>query len=138
MRNNERIKKYDLMWFQHSRAKWFAGGDWNTKYYHLKTVTRRRKNKILMLQDEQEQWIDDDDDKIKHMVNDYYKNLFSSCDSWSTWSQTQNLFPRLNLNDIQRMDAPISNEEIKEALFEMKPWKASGSDGLPTGFYQRS
>jgi hypothetical protein len=51
------LKKEELMWHQRSRAKWVTDGDRNTKYYHLKTVTRRRKNNILMLKDENGNWI---------------------------------------------------------------------------------
>ena len=31
----------------------------------------------------------------------------------------------------------VSTEEIKEALWSMKPYKASGLDGLHAGFFQR-
>ncbi|MCH96001.1 hypothetical protein A2U01_0016984, partial [Trifolium medium] len=48
---NDILKKEELMWFQRSRSKWLTDGDRNTKYYHIKTVSRRRKNNILMLKD---------------------------------------------------------------------------------------
>ena len=36
------------------------------------------------------------------------------------------------------MDKEVSSEEIKEALWTLKPFKALGLDGLPTGFFQNS
>ena len=36
------------------------------------------------------------------------------------------------------MDKEVSSEEIKEALWTLKPFKAPGLDGLPTGFFQNS
>ncbi|CAI8598599.1 unnamed protein product [Vicia faba] len=47
------LKKEELMWHQRSRAKWMKNGDRNTRYFHLKVVTRRMKNKILMLKNEE-------------------------------------------------------------------------------------
>ena len=35
------------------------------------------------------------------------------------------------------LDAMVTLEEIKEALWSMKPYKSPGPDGLHTGFYQR-
>lgn len=46
---NNILKKEELMWFQRSMAKWLVDGNTNTKYYHLKTITRRKKNVIVML-----------------------------------------------------------------------------------------
>ncbi|XP_058775935.1 uncharacterized protein LOC131650233 [Vicia villosa] len=45
------VKKKEVIWYQCSRADWLINRDQNTKYYHMKVITRRRINKILMLQD---------------------------------------------------------------------------------------
>jgi len=34
--------------------------------------------------------------------------------------------------------APLQHEEIKKALFDMKPWKTPGLDGFPVGFFQNA
>ena len=45
---------------------------------------------------------------------------------------------RLPLEEVNLMDKEVSSEEIKEALWTLKPFKAPGLDGLPTGFFQNS
>jgi hypothetical protein len=43
------LQQEEAMWFQKSQSQWIKDGDRNTRYYHVKTITRRRRNKILML-----------------------------------------------------------------------------------------
>jgi hypothetical protein len=53
------LEKEELMWFQRSRAKWLIDGERNTRYYHLKTVSRRRRNNTLMLKNEDGEWVEE-------------------------------------------------------------------------------
>ncbi|PNX73217.1 ribonuclease H [Trifolium pratense] len=134
---NNILRQEELMWYQRSRAKWLTDGDRNTKYYHIKTVARRRKNNILMLKDSEGHWVDDAK-KLQEMVNDFYKILFSNNNIACDWSQSEITYPMLERNYMDRLNAPINNEEVKCAIFSMKPWKAPGPDGFPAGFYQKS
>lgn len=49
----------ELLWHQKARTKWIKDGDRNTRFYHLKTITKRRCNKISMLRDTEGNWKDD-------------------------------------------------------------------------------
>ena len=40
-------------------------------------------------------------------------------------------------DEIAKLAAPISDEEIAGALWSLKAFKAPGSDGLHAGFFQR-
>ncbi|XP_058726567.1 uncharacterized protein LOC131597925 [Vicia villosa] len=129
------LRQEELMWFQRSRAKWLVDGDRNTRYYHLKTVNRRRHNKILILKDDSGRWIEDGAEIQKH-VNEYYKKLFSLGERWGSWKQTQISLPDIQQEDLNKLGANVSNEEVRKAIFSMKPWKAPGPDGFPAGTEQ--
>lgn len=38
---------------------------------------------------------------------------------------------------MQRLNAQVSDEEIKVAIFSINPWKAHGPKGFPAGFYEQ-
>lgn len=130
-------RKEEKLWFQRSRAKWLADGDRNTRYYHLKTVTRRRSNRIMMLRDNLGSWVDNEA-TLQHMVNDYYKQLFVVDPSVCAWFQTRISFPRINDHELLNLSLWVGDLEIKNAVFSMSPWKAPGPDGFPVGFYQNA
>jgi hypothetical protein len=134
---NTILRKEELMWYQRSRAKWLTDGDRNTKYYHLKTVNRRRRNNIVMLKDDNGQWIEDVD-QLQKLASDFYRNLFSNDQLCREWHQTDISYPALTLSMKDKLNAPLADEEIKQAVFQIHPWKAPGPDGFPAGFYQKS
>jgi hypothetical protein len=90
-----------------------------------------------MLRDEQGQWIDKED-QLQDLANDFYKKLFTDTHISRDWFQSEITYPNLDTDMLSQIAAPINNEEVKRALFNMNPWKAPGPDGFPAGFYQKS
>jgi hypothetical protein len=131
------LYKEELMWFQRSRAKWLKDGDRNTKYYHLKTLSRRRRNNVIMLKNDNGQWIEDVT-QLQLLATDFYKKLFSTDQMSRNWENTDITYPALDQEVLSKLAEPISNEEVRRAVFNMQPWKAPGPDGFPAGFYQKS
>lgn len=127
----------ELSWFQKSRAQWLHDGDQDTRYYHLKTISRRRRNKISMLRDGNGNWLEDEQ-QIRSLVNEFYINLFSDDDRDDRWSVSPLSFPILDQQHYDSLGVDVLAEKVKMALFGMKLWKAPGPDGLPAGFFQNS
>jgi hypothetical protein len=127
------LKQEEAMWFQKSRSQWIKDGDRNTRYYHVKTITRRRRNKILMLRNEQNEWIDDEA-RLQEMVNSYYQKLFTASNNTIHWQQTKYSYPSISDSDHDDLKDIIRNGEVRNALFDMSPWKEPG----PTVFQQVS
>lgn len=45
-------------------------------------------------------------------------------------------FNPLTIEDKEFLNQPHTVEEIKSAVWQLGPWKAPGSDGIPIGFYK--
>ncbi|KAF7838438.1 ribonuclease H [Senna tora] len=86
-----------MLWFQKSRCKWLNHGDKNTRFFHASTITRRRRNKIFKLMNNDDVWVEDDTN-LKNMAIDHFQ--------WES------------------IHSPVSNEEIKRAIFSIGAFKA--------------
>lgn len=133
----ELLKIEELMWFLCSRTKWLTYGGRSMKYYHMKTIHSRRFSKIIMLKNNLWEWIEESG-QLKGMVHDYYKELFQINNKWSVWNQFDITFPRIDIADLQRLNDQVSDEEVRTAVFSMKPWKSPGPDGFHARFYLKS
>ena len=123
------------MWCQRSRVLWLSKGDNNTAFFHCKATKRLRKNLIRGIRDGNGAWLTNHDD-IEHVMESYYKELFSTTN------------PNLEVDSLEKIPCMVtdlmnselvkefSELEVKEALNQMAPLKASGPDGMPPLFYQ--
>ena len=125
------------MWKQRSRIQWLNEGDNNTKFFHQKASRRRNKNRITQLSRE-DGTICEEIDEMQQMTRDFYRNLYSS-EGTKNMEQVLSHVPRKVTEGMNAfLCKPFTEEEIKEALFQMYPMKATGPDGYPAHFFQRN
>ncbi|XP_019200262.1 PREDICTED: uncharacterized protein LOC109193892 [Ipomoea nil] len=132
----EVLYQEELMWFQRSREEWIVSGDRNTKFYHAATMVRKAQNRIRGLKDDSGNWMFEEDALQRH-VQDFYMNLFRGDQGAHVGAMGRGLFPTLNAEDWQMFNRKVDKDEVKTAVFDMSPLKASGPDGLHAAFYQR-
>lgn len=126
------------LWLLKSRVNWMIQGDRNTSFYHMSTLARRKRNHIASVKDAMVEWNTNDRE-----VSDYFCRGFILL--YSTSHDTTNCIPHLSVQWHGRMSEEVkcslstmvSSEEIKGALWSMKPYKVPGPNGLHTGFFQR-
>lgn len=133
---DEVLAHEELLWFQKSREEWIRSGDRNTKYYHASTMVRRTRNKIRALQSDSGELLTEGNGLAEH-VQEFYSTLFRKDEVCDLSIALRGMFTVLEPPIRNAMISPFSVADVKEALFDMDPFKASRPDGLHAGFYQR-
>ncbi|KAA3469259.1 LINE-1 reverse transcriptase isogeny [Gossypium australe] len=124
----------ELLWRQKARCDWLQFRDRNTKFFHCRTMQRRKFNRILALRISNGEWRSEQntlsDEAVKFFEDLYGENPNPMPDVPS------DIFTSLKENDIDFLNKPVLNDEIKKALFDMAPLKAPRSDGFHALFFQ--
>ncbi|KAL4364167.1 hypothetical protein GQ457_04G022410 [Hibiscus cannabinus] len=133
MINNGLLDQEELIWRQKSRSEWITHGDRNTTYFHRRAINRRQKSRIRALKLNNGEWITDDS-TLKLEAVHFFSHLFSMEHnvpaSFNTRATFQGIPPSLHAG----LDAVPTQQEIREALFDMAPLKSPGWDGLHAEF----
>lgn len=132
---SEVYAQQEVFWRQRSKQLWLREGDQNSKFFHSATKIRRRNNQISFLVNSsgvKVGW----DDGLESLMVSYFTQLFEASDT--EWTEVTNCIAR-TVTDEHNADllAPVSDIEVKQALFHMHPDKSPGPDGMSPGFYQR-
>lgn len=116
-----------LIWRQKAICDWPQFGDRNTKYFHSRIMQRRKLNHILALRISNGEWSSD-----QSVLSDEAARFFERLYGESPIPMSAfplDVFPRFKDEDIDFLKKSVSNEKIKNALFDMAHLKVSGSDG---------
>jgi hypothetical protein len=131
------LDKEELWWRQRAKEEWLKHGDRNTKYFHTCANSKRRRNQIMKIMDEGGLlW--DTQMNVGGAFVSYFSNLFTMGRAGDYSPCTQPIVSRVNAAMNSELLRVFTAEEIKEALFQMAPFKAPGPDGLNAYFFQKN
>jgi uncharacterized protein (DUF488 family) len=129
------LREKEIKWYQRAKVKELLEEDSNSKYFQLIANGKHRKTRIFQLQHEDR--IIKGEKELSDYVTSYYKNLFSA--------QIDNAFTldEMRVDDINQVSEEENNllikhfteDEVREAIFQMEHNKAPGPDGFPAEFY---
>jgi hypothetical protein len=117
---------------QRARLSYIHSGDANTKFFHIRANTRLRKNYIHCLHTDGSVATTHSDKE--DIIADYFSgHLGSHTPRSATFSwQALGYVPR----DLSTLEAPFTQDEIKETINSMSSDKAPGPDGFTGAFFK--
>lgn len=114
---------------------WLQAGEKNTKYFHASCNRRRRVNHIQRLKNDNGEWISWDGG-LQELIKDYYQQLFT--EGLNQGDEAVNCVST-NITAVHNniLLEPVTDDEVKQAIFSMHPDKAPGPDGMTPAFFQK-
>ncbi|XP_060965331.1 uncharacterized protein LOC133034293 [Cannabis sativa] len=133
------LLKDEIYWKQRSRVDWLRAGDKNTKFFHHRASTRKKNNfiRLITLPDGS---TSHDHATITSQFLHFFNSLFTSQGVCEVAVNTllQGIPNRLSTHQVDFLDEPYTEVEVKNALFSLSVDKAPGPDGLNSLFYKRN
>jgi hypothetical protein len=129
------LVKEEAFWKQRAKMHWLKEGDLNTKFFHMSATARSNVKKIDRLKNENEEIITGQQN-LCEVARRYFHDLFTP--KGGCLEPVLSLISsRVTAEDNTRLEAPLTKEEVRVALFQMHPDKSPGPDGFNPAFYQK-
>uniref|UniRef100_A0A803NPT5 DUF4283 domain-containing protein n=1 Tax=Cannabis sativa TaxID=3483 RepID=A0A803NPT5_CANSA len=130
-------KNYQPFLHQKAKTNWARDGDDNTTIFHASIKASFNQNRIFFILDSQGNKIDDPV-RITEVFLDYYKQLLgtSMINRRKVISSVLINGPTVTSQQRDIHLKPITDEEIKKAIFAIPRAKAPGPDGYSSSFFQ--
>jgi len=121
---------------QKSRVQWLHLGDQNTNFFHKSLLHRQVRNRIHSLQDEEGNLVHDQLE-IGNMAAIYFERLLTTPHCTQP-AEVMTIFPnKISEASGTSCMAPITNDDIKSALFSIPDNKSPGLDGYNALFFKK-
>ncbi|XP_010424208.1 PREDICTED: uncharacterized protein LOC104709265 [Camelina sativa] len=133
---NKAYREEETYWKLKSRNQWMNLGDRNTKYFHAATKVRKSKNRLKSMLDAHgiEHFCDS---AIGKVAEDYFTNLFTTAQHTNMEEILADIEPKVTQDMNNMLTQPVTDQEIKAAVFSIGADRAPGHDGFTAAFYQQ-
>ncbi|XP_071698715.1 uncharacterized protein [Rutidosis leptorrhynchoides] len=122
---------------QKAKIKWLSEGDRNTKFFHSILKGRKQKSRIDNVCDEHGN--NYTGTQVGEQFVNHFRDFLGNSSQCMHIDKLGDIF-HTRLNDVEALDmvCPISDEEIKRAMFDIDEDKAAGPDGYTSCFFKKA
>ena len=128
-------KQVESLCRQKSRANWFKLGDTNSKFFHSAIRSRRLKNEVKGVKIDH-QWCEEPEVIRREAKNTFNQRFLATHDVGVNMGSME--FKTLPVEVSLRMVSSITEEEVKEAVWQCEGSKSPGPDGFNFNFIKNS
>ena len=135
---NQAYIEEEIFWKQKSRVMWLRAGDKNTKYFHSIAKVKRNRLNLSSIQDSNGV-VHRGQRQIAQVAQEYFQNLFGNSNAnTSLYPEVFGSFQRRVTTEMNAdLIKEVSEEEIREAMFDIGAHKTPGPDGFSAVFYHQ-
>ncbi|KAF7135399.1 hypothetical protein RHSIM_Rhsim08G0131400 [Rhododendron simsii] len=130
------LLREEMYQHQRSRLNWIMYGDKNTAFFHATVTQRRQRNQLSKLKNTEGIWLSNEHDINEHLF-DYFSNLFQTLGSRDLDGVLKHVEKCVTDDMNASLISTVTDEEIKEATFQLGALKTPGPDGFPGLFFQK-
>ncbi|GJY15597.1 putative nucleotidyltransferase, ribonuclease H [Tanacetum coccineum] len=124
----EAVKDEEKLLFQKCKIKWLSYGDKNNSYFHKMLKGRNQRNRIQVIHDPKGQRFEED--QVATQFVNHFQNFLRINMPVSPISDCEELFTtKLSMEEANQMVMPITDKEIRKAMFSIDDNKAPRLDG---------
>ncbi|XP_021747144.1 uncharacterized protein LOC110712994 [Chenopodium quinoa] len=139
---NHQISENQLsfdFWKQRMKASWIKFGDCPTPLMYRRVKQRQLNNEILTLKNENNLWVEGQKE-VEEVVLSFIKKVYDLVIPDNHGEEVDLLLremdiPSISLEDQHWLDKPFTDQEIKNAMFNMHKSKSPGPDGFTADFF---
>lgn len=133
----EAVKDEESLLLQKAKIDWLKDGDRNTKFFHKIIKERQHKSRIMEICDENGKRYDKE--QVAEQFLKHFTKFLGTKDNVAEFKCNQVTFPnKLSNEEAERLVKPVSEKEIKEAMYDIDDSKAPGPDGFTSKFFKAS
>ena len=107
-------------------------------FYSKLEENKKAKQAITQLAENENSEVHTDNENIMRIATDFYHNLYSEgkVNEKTQRKLLANVKKKITLKQKNKLDSPLTLEELKIIVFQMIRGKTPGLDGIPIEFYQ--
>ncbi|GKE43373.1 hypothetical protein Tco_1470657, partial [Tanacetum coccineum] len=133
----EAVKDEEKLLFQKCKIKWLSYGDKNNSFFHKMLKGRSQRNRIQVIHDSNGQRYEGD--QVAFQFINHFKNFLGINVPVTPITNCEAIFTtKLSNEDASQIIKPITDSEIKKAMFSIGDNKAPGPDGYSAKFFKEA